>query len=45
VPLLLGLRLTARRPFRATLHVAGIAATITPVIALLIYYVSEPSLT
>jgi hypothetical protein len=25
--------------------VAGIAATITPVIALLIYYVSEPSLT
>jgi hypothetical protein len=30
--LLLGLRLTARRPFRATLHVAGIAAAITPVI-------------
>jgi putative ABC transport system permease protein len=37
-PLLLGLRLTARRPFRAILHAGGIAATVTAITALLTYY-------
>lgn len=38
VPFLLGVQLTARRPFRAILHAAGIATTVTAVTALLTYY-------
>jgi putative ABC transport system permease protein len=37
-PLLLGLRLTARRPGRAVLHACSINATMTAITALLVYY-------
>jgi putative ABC transport system permease protein len=37
-PLLLGLRLTARRPWRALLHAGGIVATVTAITALLTLY-------
>jgi putative ABC transport system permease protein len=38
VPLLLGVQLTARRPFRAILHAAGITTTVTAITASLTYY-------
>jgi putative ABC transport system permease protein len=38
VPLMLGMQLTFRRPFRAALHAGGIAATVTVIAAMVTYY-------